>query len=367
MGAEAWGACLSVGGRNHVGPRRHLPRPLLDRGGLSFTRSPRDPHGPVRLRADRGRRADTAARRSRVAGPCRRRCRRALRLPAVRRGAVRDDLQGRRGRRSRGANRLRHHALAALWHLRRGPGLRRRFPQSRDHRQRAAQYAGPVRLSAGYCRRHPDGHPRARVVDAGLGCAGGFGAVDRDLDAGRSRTARVALGRALPGGPRRALRLGVVATHPGARESPEGRAGAGLGLASGHRRLARIGDCAGFRSADDGLARAGSARGRNPGLRALDAALPVRGRTRAGAVAGGAGLVVVDGRRRAGPLGRRPVRLAGNLLRRPLCGSRFCAAVECAAAGLLGGALGLGRALAFPVRLVCAAGRVSGKRVLDGG
>ncbi len=44
----------------------------------------------------------------------------------------------------------------------------------------------PVRLSAGHCRRHPDGHPRSRLVGAGLGRARGLGAVDGDLDAGRS-------------------------------------------------------------------------------------------------------------------------------------------------------------------------------------
>ena len=103
----------------------------------------------------------------------------------------------------------------------------------------------------------------SRLVGAGLGRARGLGAVDRDLDAGRSRPAGVALGRALPGGARRALRLGVVATHAGERESAEGRAGSRLGLAGGHRRPARIGDCAGCRPADGGLACPGGARHRD--------------------------------------------------------------------------------------------------------
>ena len=76
---------------------------------------------------------------------------------------------------------LRHGILVA------GARLRRRLRQSRHHRQRDAQHARPVRLSAGDRRRHAGRHPRPRLVAARLGRARGLGDLDGGLDAVRRR------------------------------------------------------------------------------------------------------------------------------------------------------------------------------------
>ena len=111
-------------------------------------------------------------------GAGRRRRRFALRRAVRGRGALRDDLQGRGRRWCRGAHRLRHRPVAAPRHPRGGAGLRRRLRQSRHHRQRDAQHAGPVRLPPGDRRRDAGRHSRARLVAARLGRARGLGDLD---------------------------------------------------------------------------------------------------------------------------------------------------------------------------------------------
>ena len=112
-------------------------------------------------------------------------------------------------RRRRGAHRLRHRPVAAPRHPRRRPRLRRRLRQSRHHRQRDAQHARPVRLSAGDRRRHAVRSSASRLVAARLGRAGGLGDLDGDLDAVPG--GRPALGRAVPGRGGRPVRLGDLA------------------------------------------------------------------------------------------------------------------------------------------------------------
>ena len=103
---------------------------------------------------------------------------------------------------------------------------------------------------------------------------------------------RGALGRPLPGGGRRPLRLGDVAADGREREPAGRRRGPRLGGARRHRRAAGRRDRRGRRPAERRLAGARAAWRRRLRARPLDAALPVCGSARAGPVARGACLVV---------------------------------------------------------------------------
>ena len=177
------------------------------------------------------------ARRPGRPGAGRRRRRFALRRAVRGRGALRDDLQGRGRRWRRGAHRLRHRPVAAPRHPRGGAGLRRRLRQSRHHRQRDAQHAGPVRLSPG---------DRRRARWASSACAAGgrsAGACSRARRSGRSiwmlsAGGRTALGRPVPGGGGRPVRVGDLAAHGREREPARRRRGPRLGSARPLRRPA---------------------------------------------------------------------------------------------------------------------------------
>ncbi len=119
LGAPARLACLHLGRRRHARVVGDLPRPLLDRGGISLARGAGDPGRAVRLRADRRRREDKVARRAGSAGPGRGRHRGGLRRAVLGGRAVRHDFQGRGRRRRDGVDRLRHRRVAAARHPRR--------------------------------------------------------------------------------------------------------------------------------------------------------------------------------------------------------------------------------------------------------
>ena len=268
----------------------------------------------------------------------------------------RHDLQGRGERRCGRPDGVRDHAVTAPWHPRRRSGLCRWIPEPRHHRQRAAQHAGPVRQSAGHCRRHADRHQDARLVGSGLGRAGGLGAMDRAVDAERSGSAGIALGRTLPCGGRGSLRLGDLAAHAGARESAPGRACAGHGRrwpSPAPPLVLLIVQDSGEQTAG-WLALAVHGIG-NLCFRAMDAALPVCSRPSTGFVVGGAGPVVVDIGRYPGRLERWPLRLARDGLRWSLRGGGLRSSLERATPGILGRAVSIGGAVALPVRLVRAA------------
>ena len=269
--------------------------------------------------------------------------------------ALRHDLQGRGRRWRRGADRLRDRRLPAPRHLRRGPRLRRRLRQPRDHRQRDAQHAGPVRLSAGDRRRHPGRHPPARLVAARLGRPAGIGDVDAALDVVAG--GRPALGRVVPGRRRRPVRLGDLAAVGRKREPDRRRCAAGLGGARRHRRPDRGPDLPGQWQAERRLAGAGGAWPWPVCARPLDAALPVRCRPGAGPVGRSARPVVGRHAGHRAGLGQRGLRLAGDPARRLLRRGRLRPAVERGPAGLLGGARRRRHARALPALLVRAARR----------
>ena len=196
-----------------------LPGPLLDRGGLSLARGAGDPGRAVRLRADRRRREDEAAATSgspqalAAAGVA------ALYGALFSAVALYDMIS--KVAAGGGAAALTAFAIGvSLRHgiLVAGAGLRRRLRQSRHHRQRDAQHARPVRLSAGDRRRHAGGHPHPRLVAARLGRAGAARAIwTVRLDA--ADVERPALGRPVPGRGRRPVRVGDLAA-PGREREP---------------------------------------------------------------------------------------------------------------------------------------------------
>ena len=150
----------------------------------------------------------------------------------------------------------------------------------------------------------------------GWGVLAGIGDLDAALDVVAG--GRPALGRAVPGGRRRPVRLGDLAAVGRKRKPDRRRRAAGLGGARRHRRPDRGPDRPGQWQAECRLAGAGGAWAGPVRARPLDAALPVRCGPGAGPV----------GRRARPVVGRHAGHRAGLGQRATSPGGRSCSAAS---------------------------------------